>query len=122
MPKLVAVYDGSEILECPDEFAEHKGHIGECSVYASESKDPDKKWFYLIYDRDPYSYGYFHCGLGEMEEDAEKGELVFRTRGGEHIYRVKVGEKLEEGAAPWRVVGHGEDAVIVSPEGIPVSL
>lgn len=121
MPKLVAVYDGAEIIECPPEYADHMGHIGECSVYESVNKDPGKKWFYFIYDRDQFFYAYFHCGLGEMEEDAKTGDLIFRTHGGEHLYRIEVGEKLEKGTAPWRVVGHGDDAVIVNPDGIPMS-
>ena len=120
MPKLISVYKDCEIIECPEECETHKGHVGECSVYESETKFPGKRWFYFVYDNGEH-IGYFHCGMAEMETDEETSTLTFVSRGGEHTYVIKVGEQMPEDYLPYRVSGHGDEAVIISPSGIPVA-
>lgn len=46
MPRLIAVYDDSKIVNCLSEFAGHVGYAGKCLVYESVNRDPGKKWFY----------------------------------------------------------------------------
>ena len=120
MPKLISVYVGCEIIECPDEWEAHKGHIGECSVYESEKRSPGKRWFYFIYDNGD-RIGYFHCGMADMEKDEENSTLTFISHGGEHKYVIKIGDKMPEDYLPYQVVGHGEDAVLIGPSGIPLA-